>query len=395
MKYNINNTINDFEKFIEFNEIEKSILTAQKGVLGKKDSFKLNELLIYKKDVEAPTLNQDKYPVIEFMFTLALDSKLYIKGGDEKGKLRLIETDRMESYKSLNKYEKYIFLLQTFWTKYKFKEKFGRWVNVFNIYNTLDNISESKEGDRIIKYSDADTMFSEGAEFFHQLKFFGFGEIELIDGAKGKYEDSIKAFLPNEFGIEVIGFLVEEALIFWGIDDLELLLNKIGFKMRANKDEAFERFQYLFADESVNNTVDDNYMMYAKGVYTFKVSLSKTVWRKISLSHTHTLGDLHNSIQQAFNFDNDHLYVFYIGGNRRTGMPVYCEYASGYRYEEDEDVAENTTIASLDLYEGERMVYLFDFGDEWEFNLELINIDEEAPLLLKPIVVEEKGKSPS
>jgi hypothetical protein len=41
-------------------------------------------------------------------------------------------------------------------------------------------------------------------------------------------------------------------------------------------------------------------MLDRSGVYSFKVSLSKTLWRKISLSHKHTLGDLHNAIQEAF-----------------------------------------------------------------------------------------------
>lgn len=124
------------------------------------------------------------------------------------------------------------------------------------------------------------------------------------------------------------------------------------------------------------------------GAYTFKVSLSKTLWRKINLSYKHTFGDLHNAIQDAFEFDNDHLYAFYMEG-KRSGKAIYCQYA-----DREGLIAETTTIESLNLYKGERFIYLFDFGDEWEFNVELLEINEETPIPLKPMIIESKGKSP-
>lgn len=39
-------------------------------------------------------------------------------------------------------------------------------------------------------------------------------------------------------------------------------------------------------------------------------------------------------------------------------------------------------------------MYLFDFGDEWKFDVELMGIDKEAPLPLNPIMMESKGKAP-
>ncbi len=388
MKYNINDTINNFERFIEFNESEKPVLSAKQGVLGKKDSFKLNILLENRKEVNAPNYNQDQYPVIDLMFSLALSSKLYLRANDEKGKLKLIKTPGMETFQSLNEYEKYVFLLQTYWTKYDFEEKFDRWINILAFYNTLVAIANSEEGQTIVKdeKNNSDKMYSEGAAFFHHLRFFGFGELELIDGAKGKYEDTIRMFSPNAFGIETSNFLLTKALLYWNRDDLNLLLAVMRIKVIPDKKEQyFDIFKNLFQGELVKNTVSANSETDRSGVYSFKVSLSKTVWRKISLSHKHTLGDLHNAIQVAFCFDNDHLYAFYPGGNQRTGKPIYCE---------EGDTAEETSIADLELYTGEKMLYLFDFGDEWKFDVVLMEIDKEAPLPLKPIIIESKGKAP-
>ncbi len=390
MEYNINAAINDFERFIEFNEFEKPILSVKRGVFGKKDSFMLNQILENKKEVNAPNYNQDQYPVIDLMFSLALDCKLYIKANNEKGKINLLKTPNLASFQSLNEYEKYAFLLQTYWTKYALEEKFDRWIDISAFYNILVDIANAEDGEIIVKDEQCSSykLYSEGAVFFHHLRFFGFGELELIEGAKSKYEDTIKMFSPNAFGMETSTFLLEKALPYWNRNDLKLL-TAAGKIKSAPKEKVFDVFKNVFQDKPVKNTIKSNYETDRSGVYSFKISLSKTAWRKISLSHKHTLGNLHKAIQDAFCFDDDHLYAFYIGGNQRTGKHIYCKDA------EDEGVTtEKTSIADLELYKGQKMLYLFDFGDEWKFDVELMEIDKEAPLPLKPVIIESKGKVP-
>ncbi|OOM76111.1 plasmid pRiA4b ORF-3-like protein [Clostridium puniceum] len=388
----IRNTIKDFEKFIKFVEAEKSILSAAQEVLSRKDCYNLNMLLENNKDVEKPSHNQDKYFAIDLMFELSLSSKLFIKVSDEKGKVRLVKTEKLENYLNLNEYEKYVFMLQTYWTKYDFEIKFDRLHNIVAFYNILARIANAKEGDTIVKevMNISNIMYSTGAAFFHHLKFFGFGELELIDGAKGRYEDSIKSFSPNQFGIEICSFLLKEVIQYWNREDVIFLLEAMKVKVKINKEKyIFDVFKNIFKENTVKNTVEVKGKINKGGNYTFKVSLSKTIWRKIDLSYKHTLGDLHSAIQKAFKFDDDHLYAFYMGGNRKTGKTINCKYV-----EHEGDIAENTTIESLELYKGERFLYLFDFGDEWEFNVELVEYDAEAPVILNPMIIESKGKSP-
>lgn len=382
----------EYKKFIEFTEVEKPILTAKKGSLGKKDSYKLNLLLKHKKEVSAPNYNQDQYPIIDLMVTLALKGKLYIKANDEKGKARLIKTPYLEYFLSLNEYEQYVFLLQTYWTKYPFEEKFDRWVDMVAIYNTLADITNSEDGVVIVKNenSGSDIMYAEGATFLHQLSFFSFGEVELVEGAKGSYEATIKGFTPNLFGIETSEFLLREAIFYFNRRDIRYVLEEKKMKALAKESkEPFEVLKNIFKDKLVLNTVKESSNFDRRGVYCFKVSLSKTLWRKISLSYKHTLGDFHLAIQEAFSFGDDHLYAFYTEGNHRNGKPIYCEQA-----ENGGATAEKTSIADLELFAGQKMWYLFDFGDEWEFEVVLINIDDETPPPLKPILIETKGKAP-
>jgi len=50
--------------------------------------------------------------------------------------------------------------------------------------------------------------------------------------------------------------------------------------------------------------------------YIFKVKLKhdKRVWRKIEVLGSQTIDDLHMAIQEAFDFDADHLYSFFMSG---------------------------------------------------------------------------------
>lgn len=131
----IEKAINDFNKFIEFIESEKPQLSVKRGVLGKKDSFNLNHVLSYKKDASKPNYTRDQYPIIDLIFSLALAGGLYIKANDKKGKAVLIRTSANKDFKNLNMHEKYIFLLQTYWTKYDFNTKFCHFLNGISIYN--------------------------------------------------------------------------------------------------------------------------------------------------------------------------------------------------------------------------------------------------------------------
>jgi len=386
----ISTCISDFNHFIEFIKDEAPVLSAKLGVLGKKDSYKLNSMLVNQKIVTVPNYNQDQYPVIDLMFELALLGKLYYKGDNGKGNPTLIKTPMLDSYLALNEAEKYVFLLQTYWTKYEFIEKFDQWLPITAFYNFLAGIANSNL-QPVLKdpENQTDDIYSRGASFQHHLSFFGMGELELIDGAKGKYEDTIRAFVPNRHGVKLAGFFCLEALAYWNRKDVVYLFPVRNKAFNKKKEEPFAVFKKLFPDKVVKNTVTETDAVDFNGVYYFKVSLSRMLWRKIKLSGTHTLGNLHEAIQSAFNFDDDHLYAFYIGGNTRTGRPINCEKAH-----DGGPAAEEVSIMEMELFPGQKLIYLFDFGDMWEFGVELTGIEKEEPLPLKPSIVETKGKSP-
>ncbi len=105
------------------------------------------------------------------------------------------------------------------------------------------------------------------------------------------------------------------------------------------------------------------------GRYIFKVSLGK-VWRRIAIPAEATLDTLSGAILDSVDFDHDHLYEFTyktpLGRTLRVCHP-YTDSADLF--------ATEVLIGTLSLAVGTTMDYLFDFGDCWEFKVELEAID--------------------
>ena len=381
--------LQDFEVFIKYVEEEKPILSPRMGVLGKKDSFKLNSELHYRKEVTAPNYMQEQYLIIDLMFYLAVESGLFLIVNDEKGKAYLSKDKGIESYLKLSSFEKYVFLLKIYWSKYDFYKRFYRSSGVLGLYNLLELIANGKKDKHILKTRNTNVLYTGSASFLHHLYYFGLCKLELIEGAKGKYEDTVQAVIPTDLGVIICKQLLNEALDFWNIKEGKSLLGLIGIKIENSGDKKlFPIIAEIFPDSIVQETIEEvETVVDRSGVYTFKVSLSKSIWRKIRMSHENTFEDLHLAIQDAFNFDNDHLYEFYIGGNRRTTNIIY----TGNPYD---GIEEDIAIGKSGLYQGQKIKYLFDFGDMWEFDIIVVSIDKNTPIPVRSEIVESKGESP-
>ena len=51
-------------------------------------------------------------------------------------------------------------------------------------------------------------------------------------------------------------------------------------------------------------------------------------------------------------------------------------------------------IGDIDLVINQQILYLFDFGDGWHFDVTLEKIQTDVPLLPSPEILERKGKAP-
>jgi Plasmid pRiA4b ORF-3-like protein len=114
------------------------------------------------------------------------------------------------------------------------------------------------------------------------------------------------------------------------------------------------------------------------------------VRRSIEVREDQTLVDLHDGIQAAFGWLDDHLYSFWLDGH------FFGSRSSEYTapIEPDEGVATaDVAIAELALQPGAELAYVFDFGDSWRVALRLAgtSVDDGARY---PRVVATAGDAP-
>lgn len=124
--------------------------------------------------------------------------------------------------------------------------------------------------------------------------------------------------------------------------------------------------------------------------YNFKVTYLRApdVWRTIEIAEDQTLNDLHHAIQTAVGFDADHLYSFFMSGQ---AWDDETEYASPHAQGRS---AARVRIGDLNLRMKQRFLYLFDYGDEHHFEVQLVGVNPDAPKGKYPRVVERHGKNP-
>jgi hypothetical protein len=89
--------------------------------------------------------------------------------------------------------------------------------------------------------------------------------------------------------------------------------------------------------------------------------------RVIEISEDATLSELHLFIQKIIEFDNDHMYEFYAGRNWRNRKIQYTE--EGATPIEDNEFGEILLKDIYPLPSGLKLYYLFDFGDNWTFEI--------------------------
>ena len=110
----------------------------------------------------------------------------------------------------------------------------------------------------------------------------------------------------------------------------------------------------------------------------------------IEISLDHSLEVLHLAIQNAVDFENDHLYEFIVGSNPRARSTINFDCQS-------DDIYETTVQKLLEGSKGKKVFYYFDFGDSWLFQLKKSRKKPVTENLDKfyPRVVSENGKKPT
>ncbi len=130
-------------------------------------------------------------------------------------------------------------------------------------------------------------------------------------------------------------------------------------------------------------------------MHGLRVSLKPHVYRDIDIESDQSLFELAHVITKAFGFDFEHAFGFF---NRLTGRV----FSSPVRYElfADEEAGgkarsvQQATIAQAFPRMNSKMLFVYDYGDEWRFRVDVREISKLSPDGAVPRVTAELGKAP-
>lgn len=119
-------------------------------------------------------------------------------------------------------------------------------------------------------------------------------------------------------------------------------------------------------------------------MYLLKITLSyvkPTIWRSIWIDENRPLEHLHYLIQFTFDWEESHLWSF------QRGREVYDMPEAAFGFGQSKSVDEYT-IKDLLSKAGDKILYTYDFGDNWEHEILLQKTGTGENLPHEPFMVE-------
>lgn len=124
---------------------------------------------------------------------------------------------------------------------------------------------------------------------------------------------------------------------------------------------------------------------------------SRKVERRIEMKDMQSLDDLHEAIiYSAFGWDDPHMYSFHF-----DNVPYSKSRKMEYSCDPEPDMSggtkpnsTKTKLKDLNLKKNQKFLFVFDFGDDQQFGINVESFGEIEKGRKYPVILEEKGKAP-
>jgi len=408
--------LKDFEIFTYYLEENRIKLTSGRGWIPSEILYELNSKMSYSTPQTTPRTSQKFYVLLNLLYYLATEGRLFNKVR-EKRTLYLEPTERLELYRELTLTEKYFFLLETLWRDIDWRfldiDRFSREDPIFGMPQIFSSLLPWKVYSERFKRSYLSWHDFRMNYIVFILYLYRLIDIYLVFDAENyipyfKYYIPIEKIKMSSLGEFLLPILAEKRDIFhwnlpWRIRELgeanpipgspfQEEIGKKSIKKPYIEEPFFLPFVHLFEKGELTKTLPRivNRVDFIDGVYTFKVSLlpERDIWRRIKISADHTLFDLAEAILDAYKFDRSHLFSFFMDGKK------WSPYEFTSPYDNEGPYSTEVRIGELNLCLGQKFLYLYDYGAQWEFEVKLESIDQNKPKPDTPKIIEKHGRSP-
>jgi hypothetical protein len=130
-------------------------------------------------------------------------------------------------------------------------------------------------------------------------------------------------------------------------------------------------------------------------IHILRVSLRPRIYRDIEIRSSASLYDLAESIVRAYKFDFDYAFGFF--GNLTGNIfqsPIQYELFVDIDIGSSSKSVKRTKVGQAFPTVGSKMTFLFDYGDEWHFKVEVIGIGKLEPKARYPRIIKTVGDAP-
>lgn len=371
--------LKDFNTFLNLVKNEGIVVSGKNSLFPLKILSELNSRLTNPTLTDLKRPVQKSYPYLNGIYLLLRTTGLaYVIYEGKKQKL-ILDESTYQSWNQLNLTEQYLTLLEA-WLIHGSDETIGESYSKNNLLRCINFWQNLAKDQDYFSFN-----FSPSLHNLALLDLFGFIKLK-----QGKPETG-KGWRVTEIEKTVYGKTLFSILIDSLLGDESKNLSPVSLWDFIDENDfvTYGKLQKVlqpYFPQWQNNLIL-NEEKSPEGVYIFKVSLGKS-WRQIAIPSRFELDFLADIILDAFDFDNDHLYEFIC--HQRTGATLNINHP----YVERKPFTDEFTVGELPLQKGGKMTFLFDFGDNWEFDLILEEIQAPDPKLKEPKILKSDGKAP-
>ena len=333
----------DFDSFVRYLESKPKLPLTAGGDLKAADLWAINERVNYMApDYVTNRSRQIDYSLLGFLLQVATASRLFLVKFN-KGSTLVVDADRLDAYQNLTVEEKYVFLLETAWCYVDWSAidsdgRSGLGTDWFHrgIRQLLENpvgsaVTFFQRGGSIEKDPSVIHAYTSAKAYIRAGHWFGWYDIrEVAQTKRNKYELDIDRVMLTEWGQQCLTVLLRDRPFqHWNKDTC----NYAYFEEDTGADNADEERIDVNTFADVMRTLLDEPDLLSlypinpnppTGTYWIRAELPNfKVSRTVAIPARMTLNGLHGTIQEAFEFDDDHLYKFYrIGGPAKSAQSL-------------------------------------------------------------------------
>lgn len=343
----------------------------------------INRSLAHPIELSSKRPVQKSFPHINGLYLLLRASGLSFIGSDGKKPILRLDSQAMDSWRGLNPTERYFELLKTWWVRAT-EEILGERGERDFFCLAIPFIDQILKAGVLTYQKPEDAGLLRYYPSHHHLglmELFGLLEIRLMPPALAK------GWLPAEIRLTEWGKVLLLSYIQFGNGFLpgpDGLMIVSPYLLEPEYEGVFSQWSRILRAyiPAWRREFSITPAAFLPGPHVFRVSLESACWRRIALPGQTSFEEFASAILESVDFDEDHLYEFRY--KDRFGRSVEIVHADMDGY--PGTFADEVKIGDIPLYPGMSMLFRFDFGDDWKFDIlvEQVNaqLEIEQPALL-------------